>query len=82
VNPKKLLAKFTNSQTNIRFGDLVRVVEALGFERDRVAGSHHLYIHREHREAQLNLQPSGSQAKPYQVKQLLKLVEEYHLVIE
>jgi hypothetical protein len=35
-----------------------------------------------HRDAQLNLQPIGGQAKPYQVRQLLKLVEEYDLRIE
>lgn len=82
VNAKKLLAKIANSQTNIRFADLVRVVKALGFELDRTMGSHQVFIHRVHTAAQVNLQPSGGQAKPYQVRQLLKLVEEYHLTIE
>jgi len=30
----------------------------------------------------LNLQPEGSQAKAYQIRQLLRLVEEYELRLE
>jgi hypothetical protein len=38
---------------------------------------------RAHRQAQLNLQPDKSgQAKPYQVKQLLLLVEDYNLSLD
>jgi len=29
----------------------------------------------------LNLQPDGHQAKPYQVRQLVKLVEKYGLIL-
>jgi predicted RNA binding protein YcfA (HicA-like mRNA interferase family) len=79
VNPRKLLARITLAQNNVRFSDLVRLVEGLGFEHDRTAGSHRVYIHGVHKAAQLNLQPDGAQAKPYQVRQLLKLVEEYDL---
>ena len=78
---RKLLQKLTTSQTNVRFGDLVRVVRALGFKHDRTKGSHQIFIHSRFKEAQLNLQPDGQEAKPYQVRQLLKLVEEYHLSI-
>jgi hypothetical protein len=30
----------------------------------------------------LNLQPSGSQAKPYQVRQMLDMIEAYRLTLE
>ena len=38
VTPRKLLAKITASQTNVRFRDLVPVAEALGFKERRVSG--------------------------------------------
>ena len=82
MNPDKLLRRLATSQTNVRFSDLMRLAEALGFVLDRTSGSHHIYIHRVHKAAQLNLQPEKSQAKPYQVKQLLRLVEEYNLSID
>lgn len=82
MNPKRLLLRISQSQGNVRFGDLERLAEALGFRLDRTSGSHRIYIHTVHRDAQLNLQPIGGQAKPYQVRQLLKLVEEYDLRIK
>jgi len=82
VNPRKLFHRIATSQTNVRFGDLVRLTEALGFLHDRTTGSHHVFIHRQHTTAQLNLQPDGSQAKPYQVRQLVKLIEEYNLTLD
>lgn len=82
MTPRKLLQRLASNQANVRFADLARLAVALGFVHDRTSGSHHIYIHRTHKEAQLNLQPAKSQAKPYQVKQLLRLVEEYNLQIE
>jgi len=82
MNPRKLLARIAESQANVRFSDLVRLVRALGFVLDRVSGSHHIFIHRTHTEAQLNLQPDRGDVKPYQVRQFLKLVELYNLTID
>lgn len=82
MNSRRLLARLSASQTNVRFSDLVRLCVALGFVHDRTSGSHQVFIHRIHRGAQLNLQPDRGQAKPYQVKQLLKLVEEYNLTLD
>lgn len=79
MKPRELLLKIAASQTNVRFRDLERLAVALGFELDRVKGSHHIYIHSQHTGAILNLQPDGKDAKPYQVRQLLKLVEAYNL---
>ena len=52
-----------------------------GFRRVRVSGSHHIFSHPEI-EARLNLQERRGAAKPYQVSQLLKLVERYNLRLE
>jgi len=43
-----------------------------------VRGSHHIYRHPQVNE-KLNLQPVGGEAKPYQIRQFLVLVEKYHL---
>ena len=79
MNPRKLLKRLEQSQSNVRFDDLVRLALAIGFEHDRTSGSHRIFIHSKHREAQLNLQPDKGMAKPYQVRQFLKVVEGYNL---
>jgi hypothetical protein len=44
-------------------------------------GSHHIFSHPDIEEV-LNLQPRGSLAKPYQVKQVRKVIIRYKLVPE
>jgi len=56
----------------IRFGDLCQLLESLGFEK-RVRGSHHLF-RKSGVDEKINLQRSGSQAKPYQVKQVRAII--------
>jgi predicted RNA binding protein YcfA (HicA-like mRNA interferase family) len=64
--------------TNVAFTDLCKLAEALGFELRRVSGSHHVFAHPEVPQL-INLQSLHGQAKPYQVRQLLRLVERYDL---
>lgn len=63
---------------NVDFGDFERLLEALGFELRRVRGSHRVYAHPALPGA-LSIQPRGGQAKPFQVRQLLRWVERYNL---
>jgi len=63
---------------NVRFRTLERVVAAFGFELKRISGSHHIY-RRPGVAEPLNLQNVRGQAKPYQVRQFLALVERYEL---
>ena len=72
---EKLLKKILASPENIRFGDLVRLVEAYGVELARVSGSHHIFKHPDKVEL-LNLQDYRGQAKPYQIRQFLRLIGE------
>jgi hypothetical protein len=66
---------------NVRFDDFRQLVEAFGYHLDRVQGSHQVYWHP--RAARpLNLQPMGGQAKPYQIRQFLRAVEEFGLTME
>jgi len=82
VKPRDLLARCARGDDrNVRFADLQKLVEALGFEFDRIKGSHHVYVHPVTRK-RLNLQPQGRQAKPYQVRQVLGQVERYSLRVK
>lgn len=81
MNNKKLLQRAIVSQSNIRFADMVRLAEALGFRLSRSRGSHRIYTH-DQIPGLLNLQDVGGQAKPYQVRQLLKMVERYSLKLK
>jgi hypothetical protein len=56
------------ADANIRFDQLRSLLTALGFA-ERVKGSHHIFTKPEVEEI-LNLQPRGSMARPYQVKQV------------
>ena len=82
MTPEALLSRLARGNFgNVRFSDLVRLLEALGFEQRRTSGSHHIYAHNEVTEL-VNLQEVGGQAKPYQLRQLLRLVERYDLRLE
>ena len=81
VNRRRLLQRALAGGRNLHFNELVALAEGFGFRLARVSGSHHIYIHPEVAEP-INLQDVDGQAKPYQVRQLLKLVERYQLRLE
>ena len=65
------------SDANIRFDEICDLLQAKGF-RMRVSGSHHIFskpgvIER------INLQREGSKAKPYQIRQVRKILAQYKL---
>ena len=77
--PKKLLQRLARGQlSNVPFADMVTLVEAFGFKHARTAGSHHIYCHPGIPEL-INLQNVKGEAKPYQVRQFLRLVEKYNI---
>ncbi len=81
MKPQKTLEKLLSGSKNVRFEDMVKLVEAFGFELSRVNGSHHIFVHPNVAEL-VNLQEVKGQAKPYQIKQFLKLIELYSLTLE
>ena len=82
MSPKELLHRLVRgSLENVAFADMTRLVEAMGFELRRVRGSHHIFVHPEIPEL-LNLQDARGQAKPYQIRQFLRLVDRYALELE
>lgn len=80
VKKQKLYQRLLNNQKNIKFNQLVALIEAFGFELDRIKGSHHTYKHASISGIFLLLQPDkNGEAKPYQIKQFLSLIEQYNL---
>jgi len=65
------------SDANVRFADLRRLLRSLDFN-ERIRGSHHIFTRHDVAEI-LNLQPKGSKAKPYQVKQVRHVILKYKL---
>jgi predicted RNA binding protein YcfA (HicA-like mRNA interferase family) len=57
------------------------LLRALGFEHDRTTGSHRQYVHPKVPRS-FPVQPDGKDAKRYQLRELLELIEEYGLHIE
>ena len=79
---KTLLRRLTaGALHNVRFADLTDLVLAFGFSPIRSSGSHHIFSHPDITEL-INLQDVNGQAKPYQIRQFLRLVERYNLKME
>lgn len=79
MNPKRLLARIAAGHLhNVRFREMEALILAFGFQLARIEGSHHIYQHDSVSE-QLNLQDVFGEAKPYQIRQFLRLVERYDL---
>jgi hypothetical protein len=79
VGKDKVLDRVLNgaSDANIRFEDLCRILDSLGFQM-RVRGSHHVF-RREGIEDLINRQRDGSDAKPYQVRQVRAVIVKHRL---
>ena len=62
----------------IAFREFERVIAAFGFVHLRTSGSHRSYEHPQVPRL-LIVQPRGKDAKPYQQREFLDMVEEYEL---
>ena len=70
----------SGSDANIRFDDLRSLLFSIGFV-ERTRGSHHLFS-RPGVAERINLQRAGSHAKPYQVRQIRRILLKYELTGE
>lgn len=70
--------KELESETNIKFKDLLKICENF-FEGPKISGSHHIFKTPWKGQPWVNIQKDGNKAKKYQVKQvrdaLIKLKE-------
>ena len=76
---EKLYMRVASAPANARFEDVVHLAEAVGFVCHRIRGSHHIFLHQDDPTAVLTLVPEQGQTKPYQVRQLLDLIERLEL---
>lgn len=79
---EKLLMQILKGQSdaNINFQDLVRLMQRFGFDK-RVSGSHHIF-RKEGVLEKINLQKEGNKAKPYQVRQVRNIILKYKLGVK
>lgn len=64
---------------NIRFSELQKLLEDLGFQC-RIKGDHFIYYKNGIDEI-INIQPDGNKAKAYQVKQVRSLILKYKMEV-
>ena len=82
MNRRTLLRRISNGAVNnVPFGDFTDLLAGFGFELRRINGSHHIFSHSRIDEM-VNVQQVGRQAKPYQMRQVLRLAEKYSLHLE
>jgi hypothetical protein len=82
MNRRQLLRRLSQgSVQNVRFSAFIDLVEAFGFGLVRTSGSHYIYAHPGIPQL-INLQEVRGEAKPYQIRQFLRLVERYNLQLE
>lgn len=76
---QKLLAHILlkKGDANVPFSGLCQLLSRLGFD-ERIKGDHHIFTMTGIEEI-INLQPKGSKAKSYQVRQVRDLVLQYDL---
>lgn len=82
VKPARLYDRLiSGSGGTISFRDFEKLLRTFGFEHDRTVGSHRQYVHPKIPRP-LPVQPTGKEAKRYQVREFLELVEEYALKLD
>jgi len=81
MHKHKLLEDLKNNPKNIRLEKLCRIAEAFGFQFKGGKGSHRIYLRKDINEM-LNFQNVSGKAKPYQVRQLIKIIDKYNLTEE
>jgi len=73
-----MLEELKRNPKNVRFERLCKIAEAFGFRFRGGKGSHRVYV-REGVKEILNFQDVSGKAKPYQVRQFIKIAEKYGL---
>jgi predicted RNA binding protein YcfA (HicA-like mRNA interferase family) len=82
VKPAKLYSLLLQSTNrSVAYRDFEKLVVAFGFQFDRMNGSHAIYKHTLVPRP-FPIQPEGKDAKRYQVRDLLELVEQYGLILD
>ena len=75
---RKLYERITRNPLNVRFDELCKLAQGFGFMLKGGKGSHRIYTRKGVAEM-MNFQNVDGNAKPYQVKQFLKIISKYKL---
>ena len=81
MNKQRSFAEIKNNQKNVLFNNMCNIAEAFGFRFRGGKGSYRIYV-KEGVVELLNFQNVNGKAKPYQVKQFIKIIEKYNLLEE
>jgi predicted RNA binding protein YcfA (HicA-like mRNA interferase family) len=82
VKPAKLYEQLLQSTNrSVAFRDFIALIEAFGFAEARTRGSHRCFAHPDCPRP-LVVQPKGSDAKRYQVREFLDMIEEFGLTLK
>ncbi len=73
---EKLVRAIRNNPANVRFDDVCKIAENIGFRLRGQSGSHRTYA-RPDEPVLLNFQDIKGKAKPYQVRQLIEMMDKY-----
>jgi hypothetical protein len=79
MDREEIYQKFKGNPADIRFEQLCRAAELFGFKFKGGKGSHRIFVRDGIREM-LNFQEVKGKAKPYQVRQFIKVIEKYNLM--
>ncbi len=78
---QKLLQKLSQGDfRNVPFADMVSLVKGFSFILKRTRGSHHIFAH-PHIPELINFQEVAGEAKPCQIRQFLRLIEKYNIML-
>ena len=77
----KLYDRLRNERRRLTFAEFCALLEAFHFTHRRTIGSHRVYV-RDDIDEQLNIQPRGKDAKPYQAKQFLAMIDAHALTLD
>lgn len=78
---RRTYEKLKKNPADVRFEELCKAAESFGFKHKGSKGSHRTYV-REGIMELLNFQEVKGKAKPYQVRQFIKIIDKYGLLEE
>lgn len=76
----RLLDAARGNPAAVRYSALLHLVHAVGYTLARQSGSHQIFT--APGLPLINLQREAGKAKPYQVRQVLAIIDAYHLKVE
>ena len=81
MDKREIYQKLKRNPADVRFEEICKTAELFGFRFRGGKGSHRIFARAGVREM-LNFQEVKGKAKPYQVKQFIRVIEKYNLLEE